>query len=250
MVDQVGIALAQCRDRRVFGVARAAFEPLQDQHPVALVLGDPAADGLQPLAQGAGGFALALTGVNLHALETAGALVGPVVDPVEFDLDSPLVLVLMAPAPVDPVAPVAPVVPVVLVAPVPLPLVEVLALALLAVALPLAVALLVEHPVVLAVPAVPAAEALVVEVRQVRSESKAESRARRARARRCAAKSSTICKLPSSVASSSLVVMDQPRFACHVALRSLTLLIASMQTQRCSLPRSFTSVKWSTQRSR
>jgi len=174
----------------------------------------------------------------------AEALVGPVVGPVEFDLDSPLVLVLMAPAPV------APVVPVVLVAPVPLPLVEVLALALLAVALPLAVALLVEHPVVLAVPAVPAAEALVVEVRQVRSESKAESRARRARARRCAAKSSTICKLPSLVASSSLVVMDQPRFACHVALRSLTLLIASMQTQRCSLPRSFTSVKWSTQRSR
>ena len=69
VVDQVGIAFAQGGNGGVFGVAAAALEPLQDQHPVALVLADAAADRLQGLAQGAGGFALAFTGVNLNAIE-------------------------------------------------------------------------------------------------------------------------------------------------------------------------------------
>ena len=69
MIHQVGVALAQGGDGGVFGVAAPPLEPLQDQHPVALVLADAAADRLQGLAQGAGGFALALAGVDLNPIE-------------------------------------------------------------------------------------------------------------------------------------------------------------------------------------
>ena len=43
----MGIALAQGGDGCIFGVAAAAFEPLQDQDPMALVLADAPPDGLQ-----------------------------------------------------------------------------------------------------------------------------------------------------------------------------------------------------------
>ena len=76
VIHQVGIALAQGGDGRVFGVALAPLEPLKDQHPVALVLGDALADRLQGLAQGAGALALALPGVDLDAIKAALALMG------------------------------------------------------------------------------------------------------------------------------------------------------------------------------
>ena len=77
VVHQVRIALAQGRDGAVFGVALAPFEPLQDQHAMALVLADALADGLQCFPKGTGGFALAFTGVDLDALhaQLAGGLV-------------------------------------------------------------------------------------------------------------------------------------------------------------------------------
>ena len=50
----MGIALAQGGDGCIFGVAAAAFEPLQDQDPMALVLADAPPDGLQRFAQRTG----------------------------------------------------------------------------------------------------------------------------------------------------------------------------------------------------
>ena len=67
VIHQVGIALAQRCNGTVLGVALAAFEPLQDQNAVALVLADAFADGLQRFAKGTGGFAFAFTGVDLDA---------------------------------------------------------------------------------------------------------------------------------------------------------------------------------------
>ena len=63
----MGIAVPQRGDSGVFGVAAAPFQPLQDQHPVAFVLADAPSNRLQRLAEGAGGFALALPGVDLDA---------------------------------------------------------------------------------------------------------------------------------------------------------------------------------------
>ena len=80
MIHQVGIALAQGGDGGIFGVAAAAFEPLQDQHPVALVLADAAADRLQGLAQGTGGLALAFAGVDLDAIEAGGLVMAVPID--------------------------------------------------------------------------------------------------------------------------------------------------------------------------
>jgi len=150
------------------------------------------------------------------AVPEVEALVAPAVVPVEYDPALLHVHVQMVPALAVPEVPAVPVVPVV---PVPSLPAEVHAPALRAAALQRAAALLVEHPVVPAVLVVPAAAELVAVALQVHSVSKAESRVRRARARKCVVKSSTICKLPSLVASSSLVVMAQPRFACHVAHR-------------------------------
>ena len=69
VIHQVGVALAQGGDGGIFGVSLAALEPLQDQHPVAFVLADSLADGLQGFAKGAGGFPLAFAGVDLDAVE-------------------------------------------------------------------------------------------------------------------------------------------------------------------------------------
>ena len=147
------------------------------------------------------------------AVPEVEALVAPAVVPVEYDPALLHVHVQMVPALAVPEVPVVPVVPV------PSLPAEVHAPALRAAALQRAAALLVEHPVVPAVLVVPAAAELVAVALQVHSVSKAESRVRRARARKCVVKSSTICKPPSWVASSSLVVMAQPRFACLVAHR-------------------------------
>jgi hypothetical protein len=61
----MGIALAQGGDGGVFRVATTALQPLQDQNSVAFVLADAPANRLQSLAQGAGGFSFAFTGVDL-----------------------------------------------------------------------------------------------------------------------------------------------------------------------------------------
>ena len=54
VVHQVRIALAKGSDGCIFGVTAAAFEPLQDQDPMALVLADAPPDGLQRFAQRTG----------------------------------------------------------------------------------------------------------------------------------------------------------------------------------------------------
>ena len=81
----------------------------------------------------------------------------------------------------------------------------------------------VAHPaevlVVPVAPVVPVAEVPVAEAPQVHSVSKVASLARRVRARRYVAKNSTTCLRQNLVASSSLAVMDLPRFEWHAELR-------------------------------
>ena len=78
MIHEVRIALAQGGNGSVFGVAGAALEPLKNEHPVAFVLADAPADRLQAFAKGAGGFALAIPGVDLDAGDAGiQLLVGP-----------------------------------------------------------------------------------------------------------------------------------------------------------------------------
>lgn len=78
-----------------------------------------------------------------------------------------------------------------------------------------------EHPAahLAEVPVAPAVEVPVAAAPQVLSVSKVASRAKRVRVRRYVAKSSTTCLRQNSVESSSLVVMDLPRFEWHVELR-------------------------------
>lgn len=76
------------------------------------------------------------------------------------------------------------------------------------------------HPAeVLVVLVVPVVEVPVAAALQVLSVSKVASRAKHVRARRYVAKNSTTCWRQNSVESSSLVVMDLPRFEWHAELR-------------------------------
>jgi len=155
----------------------------------------------------------------------AVALVAPVapVVPEEYVQDLPHVRALMVCVPEGLVVQVALVVQVVQVAHVPSlqaevpdPVMPVVA-HLLAAAHP--VAHLAEVPEVPVVPVVPVVEVPVAVAPQVHSVSKVASRAKRVRARRYVAKNSTTCLRQNLVASSSLAVMDLPRFEWHAELR-------------------------------
>ena len=54
MVHQMRVALPQCGNGRILGVAGPTLEPLEDQHPVALVLADAFTDRLETFAESTG----------------------------------------------------------------------------------------------------------------------------------------------------------------------------------------------------
>ena len=143
----------------------------------------------------------------------AVVLVVPVV-PEEYVQDLPHVRALMVRVPE------VPVVPAVLldqVAHVPSRQAEVHGPVMPAAAHPLQAAHLVAHPAEVLV--VPVVEVPVAAAPRVLSVSKVASRAKHVRARRYVAKNSTTCWRQNSVESSSLVVMDRPRFVWHAELR-------------------------------
>lgn len=133
------------------------------------------------------------------------------VGPAEYVLDLPHVRALMACVPAVLLVQVA------LVAHVPSRQAEVQGPVLPVAAHPLQAEHPAAHPA--EVPVAPAVEVPVAAAPQVLSVSKVASRAKRVRARRYVAKSSTTCLRQNLVASSSLAVMDLPRFEWHAELR-------------------------------
>ena len=200
------VLVARARQLRALVIIPTAL-PAAHVRPLALVVLVQQQDPVDPEAQ---------VDPEAVALVALAALVGQA----EYDLDLPHVRALMV---CVPVVPVVPVVPADQVAHVPSRQVEVPGPVMPVAAHPLQAAHPVAHPaedpVDPVVPVVPVGEVPVAAAPQVLSVSKVANRAKHVRARRYVAKSSTICWRQNLVASSSLAVMDLPRFEWHAELR-------------------------------
>ncbi|MCG3775918.1 MAG: hypothetical protein JW395_2766 [Nitrospira sp.] len=240
-MDQLRLLLTQVRQAPQRPVRRLRAPPIihsfRQMRPVRLPQ-EPVARAQQLRAQGIIHIALPVAHVRRLALAVlvrqhdpvdpavqvdpeAEVPVAPVVPvaPAEYDLALPHVRALMVRVPE------VPVVPAVLldqVAHVPSRQAEVPDPVMPVAAHPLAaahpVAHLAEVPEVPVAPVVPVVEVPVAVAPQVLSVSKVASRAKRVRARRYVAKNSTTCLRQNLVASSSLAVMDLPRFEWHAEL--------------------------------